>query len=116
LACLPIEHLQRSTTGQPRRDRKIAGCTQEMEAACQILNLVLGPLNLNVLGLVVTIPNPIVLNIRAVPGAGNLLCAVTNLLNGAGPVQQIADLLNQISESSTVSSDNRTRQGRGRQG
>ena len=69
-------------------------------AACQILNLVLGPLNLNVLGLVVTIPNPIVLNITAVPGAGNLLgnllCAVTNLLNGTGPVQQIADLLNQI--------------------
>lgn len=27
---------------------------------------------------------------------GNLLCAVTNLLNGTGPVQQIADLLNQI--------------------
>lgn len=69
-------------------------------AACQILNLVLGPLNLNILGLVVTIPNPIVLNITAVPGAGkllgNLLCAVTNLLNGTGPVQQIADLLNQI--------------------
>ena len=69
-------------------------------ASCQILNLVLGPLNLNVLGLVISIPNPIVLNITAVPGAGNLLgnllCAVTNLLNGGGALQQIADLLNQI--------------------
>ena len=69
-------------------------------AACQILNLVLGPLNLNVLGLVVTIPNPIVLNITAVPGAGNLLgnllCGVANLLNGGGALQQIANLLNQI--------------------
>jgi len=69
-------------------------------ASCQILNLVLGPLNLNILGLVVSIPNPIVLNITAVPGAGNLLgnllCAVSNLLNGTGPLQQIADLLNQI--------------------
>jgi len=69
-------------------------------AACQILNLVLGPLNLNVLGLVISIPNPIVLNITAVPGAGNLLgnllCSVANLLNGSGPLQQIADLLNQI--------------------
>lgn len=68
--------------------------------ACQILNLVLGPLNLNVLGLVISIPNPIVLNITAVPGAGNLLgnllCQVANLLNGGGAVQQIADLLNQM--------------------
>ena len=68
--------------------------------ACQILNLVLGPLNLNVLGLVISIPNPIVLNITAVPGAGNLLgnllCSVANLLNGGGALQQIADLLNQI--------------------
>ena len=69
-------------------------------AACQILNLVLGPLNLNILGLVVSIPNPIVLNITAVPGAGNLLgnllCGVANLLNGGGALQQIANLLNQI--------------------
>jgi hypothetical protein len=69
-------------------------------ATCQILNLVLGPINLNILGLVVNIPNPIVLNITAVPGAGNLLgnllCSVVNLLNGGGALQQIADLLNQI--------------------
>jgi len=56
--------------------------------ACQVLNLVLGPLTLNLLGLVVTIPLPIVLNITAVPGAGNLLgnllCAVVNLLNPGG--------------------------------
>jgi hypothetical protein len=57
-------------------------------ASCPILALTLGPLNLNLLGLVVSIPNPIVLNITAVPGAGNLLgnllCAVANLLNGGG--------------------------------
>lgn len=74
--------------------------TAQPAAGCQILNLVLGPINLNVLGLVVSIPNPVVLNITAVPGAGNLLgnllCSVTNLLNGGGAVQQIADLLNQI--------------------
>ena len=60
----------------------------------------LGPLNLNILGLVVSIPNPIVLNITAVPGAGNLLgnllCSVANLPNGGGALQQVADLLNQI--------------------
>lgn len=77
-----------------------AAPTAQAAQACQILNLVLGPLNLNVLGLVISIPNPIVLNITAVPGAGNLLgnllCQVANLLNGGGAVQQIADLLNQI--------------------
>lgn len=57
-----------------------------VDPSCQILNLTLGPLNLNLLGLVITIPNPVVLNITAVPGAGNLLgnllCDVANLLNG----------------------------------
>ena len=74
--------------------------TAQAAAACQILNLVIGPVNLNVLGLVISIPNPIVLNITAVPGAGNLLgnllCDVANLLNGGGALQQIANLLNQI--------------------
>ena len=78
------------------------GATPNVQAAaaCQILNLVLGPINLNVLGLVISIPNPVVLNITAVPGAGNLLgnllCDVANLLNGGGALQQIASDLNQI--------------------
>ena len=72
-----------------------------LSASCQILNLVLGPLDLNLLGLVVHL-NTVVLNITAVPGAGNLLgnllCAVAGLLNGGlgGVLGQIADLLNQI--------------------
>jgi len=77
-----------------------AAAAPQAAAACQILNLTLGPLNLNILGLVISIPNPIVLNITAVPGAGNLLgnllCSVANLLNGGGALQQVADLLNQI--------------------
>jgi hypothetical protein len=68
-------------------------------ATCSILNLVLGPLHLNLLGLTVDL-NQLNLVINAVPGAGallgNLLCAVTNLLNGAGTLAQIAALLNQI--------------------
>lgn len=68
--------------------------------SCPILNLTLGPLNLNLLGLVVNIPNPIVLNITAVPGAGNLLgnllCAVTNLLNNTGSGSGLTALLNNI--------------------
>ena len=71
--------------------------------ACNVLTLVLGPLNLNLLGLVVTL-NQVNLVINAVPGAGNLLgnllCAVAGLLNGGGALSgvlgQIASLLNQI--------------------
>jgi len=71
-------------------------------ASCPILNLVLGPLHLNLLGLEVDL-NQVVLNITAVPGGGNLLgnllCAVANLLNGGnitGLLTNISGLLNQI--------------------
>jgi hypothetical protein len=71
-------------------------------AACNILHLVLGPLDLNLLGLTVHL-NQVVLDITAVPGAGNLLgnllCAVAGLLDGTpvgGLLGQIAGLLNQI--------------------
>jgi hypothetical protein len=66
---------------------------------CQILDLTLGPLNLNLLGLVVTL-NQVHLNITAVPGPGNLLgnllCSVTHLLdsgNTAG-LQSLLNILN----------------------
>lgn len=68
---------------------------------CQILNLTLGPLDLNLLGLTVHL-NQVVLNITAQQGPGNLLgnllCAVANLLNnpGSGVLNGVANLLNQI--------------------
>ncbi len=70
---------------------------------CQILNLVLGPLDVNLLGLTIHL-NQVVLNITAVPGAGNLLgnllCDVANLLNSGGALStlltQLQTLLNQI--------------------
>lgn len=73
------------------------------DPSCSLVNLVLGPLHLNVLGLVINL-NQVVLNITAVPGAGNLLgnllCAVANLLNGGSPLStlltQLQTLLNQI--------------------
>jgi len=70
------------------------------QATCQILNLTLAPLTLNLLGLVVEIPNPVVLNIFAVQGAGNLLgnllCAITGLLDGTGPIGQLVAALNNL--------------------
>ncbi len=56
-------------------------------AGCQVLDLVLAPLDLDLLGLTVHLDR-VHLNTTAVPGAGellgNLLCAVAGLLDGTG--------------------------------
>ena len=71
-------------------------------AACPVLNLVLGPLDLDLLGLTVHL-DKVVLNITAVPGAGNLLgnllCAVAGLLDNTplgGLLPQLSTLLTSI--------------------
>ena len=67
--------------------------------SCQILTLTLGPLDLNLLGLMVHL-NQVVLTITAQQGPGNLLgnllCALAHLLDNNGPLSSIAALLNQI--------------------
>lgn len=75
---------------------------QQQELVCEVLNLDLGPLHLNVLGLVVDLA-PVVLDITAVPGPGNLLgnllCAVVSLLDFPallGVISQLLDVINQI--------------------
>ena len=71
----------------------------QTNAVCPVLHLDLGPLNLDLLGLNVNLAQ-VILDITAETGAGNLLgnllCAVTNLLNGVGSLIDIANLLNQI--------------------
>jgi hypothetical protein len=63
------------------------------------LHLTIGPIFLNLLGLVVTL-NQVDLNITAVPGPGNLLgnllCAVAHLLDGSGSLTAIVNMLNTI--------------------
>ena len=88
----------KSINGQSATDAR----TSSNAAACDILNLVLGPLDLNVLGLEIHLQR-VVLDIVAVAGAGqllgNLLCAVAGLLDGsplAGLLGQLTNLLNQI--------------------
>jgi hypothetical protein len=59
------------------------GGAQSAQAVCRILTLVLGPLDLNLLGLRVQL-NRINLRITAIPGGGllgDLLCGIANLLN-----------------------------------
>jgi hypothetical protein len=82
-----------ATTSIARTVSMPAAVTQ---ASCDILHLDLGPLDLNVLGLQINL-SQIVLDITAQTGAGNLLgnllCAVTGLLDNPSG---LADLLNRI--------------------
>lgn len=70
--------------------------TDARAAACEILNLDIGRINLDLLGLVVNIA-PISIDVTAVPGAGNLLgnllCAVAGLLD---PNSALADFLDRL--------------------
>ena len=73
-----------------------------VSGSCTILTLTLGPLDLNLLGLMVHL-NQVVLNITAQPGPGNLLgnllCSIAGLLNGgnlSNLLTQLVGLLNQL--------------------
>jgi len=80
------------TVGDTTNTAAVAG----QAVSCGILHLDLGPLSLNLLGLQINLSR-VVLDITAVPGAGNLLgnllCAVAGLLDNPGG---LARLLNQI--------------------
>lgn len=85
-----------------------SGVVAQQAASCEILDLTLGPLDLDLLGLVVHL-DTVHLNITAEPGQGNLLgnllCAVAGLLDPptgggggglGGLLNGIVALLNQI--------------------
>jgi hypothetical protein len=66
---------------------------------CSILDLDIGAIHLDLLGLVVDLA-PVHLDITAVSGPGrllgNLLCALAGLLDPPGPLAAILDLINRI--------------------
>jgi hypothetical protein len=77
-----------------------AGDAVTAQAVCSILNLDIGAIHLDLLGLVIDL-SPISLDITAVPGGGllgDLLCGLANLLNGGGLFQTIQRLVNQINQ------------------
>lgn len=67
--------------------------------ACNVLSLTLGPLHLDLLGLVVDL-NQVNLNITAQPGSGNLLgnllCNVARLLDNGQALNGLTNLLNNL--------------------
>jgi hypothetical protein len=80
-----------------------ATSSSQAQATCTILHLVLGPLDLNLLGLKVHLDR-VVLDISAESGSGNLLgnllCAVAHLLDNTSPtlldILRLSSLLNRI--------------------
>jgi len=98
-ASIPVDT---TASGSPAAAAPTA-LVQAAAASCGVLHLELGPLDLDLLGLVVHLDR-VVLDIAAEPGPGNLLgnllCSVAGLLDGglpiAGLLNQIANLLNQI--------------------
>lgn len=89
-----------NASGSPAAADNAASCdVAATTQACDILNLVLGPLHLDLLGLVVDL-NQVILTITGTTGAGdllgNLLCAITGLLDAGTLGQQLVNLLNQL--------------------
>jgi hypothetical protein len=92
--------LTNTVTGATRTVNRTVTLPVQATGSCEILDLVLGPLDLNLLGLVVHL-DTVHLNITAQSGPGNLLgnllCAVAGLLDNTGaPGGLLAGLLNQI--------------------
>jgi hypothetical protein len=105
-----LTNLLNNVFGQLTAPTAVVGSGQTAAAAllpghvCDILNLSLGPVDLNLLGLQVHLDNcnngPVTLDITAVSGGGllgNLLCNVDNLLNNPSNPNALANLLGRIS-------------------
>lgn len=108
-------HITRYGVMAPATLSNATGSTarQAQATTCTVLHLVLGPINLSLLGLNINLgggniapgtpaTEPITLNITATQGAGllgNLLCDLTNGLGGSGlsaTLQQLASALNSL--------------------
>lgn len=88
-----------SVTGVTTNVKRTVTAPAAANGSCTILDLTIGPIHLDLLGLVVD-TNAIHLTITAQQGPGNLLgnllCAVAGLLDNNGSLAQIIGLLNQI--------------------
>jgi hypothetical protein len=102
-ATVPVELVNTTRTG-PRTAAatRSAGAAAAAVITCNILNLVLGPLDLNLLGLHIHL-DTVVLNIVANPAGGllgQLLCSIAHLLDGGlagiGGLLGLAALLNAL--------------------
>jgi hypothetical protein len=101
VAALPNHQIKLPVdTGDAARSSDGAG-RSAAALSCDILILQLGPLDLDLLGLTIHL-DQVLLEIIAETGAGNLLgnllCAITSLLDSVAALAAIAELLNQVIE------------------
>jgi len=86
-------------TGLPAAGTPFTTAITGAAAACPVLNLMLQPLNLDLLGLVVNL-DAVHLAIDAIPGPGkllgNLVCALAGALDANGLLQQIVPILTAV--------------------
>jgi transketolase C-terminal domain/subunit len=90
-----------STTAVLTSDTSSNAITAQQATTCNILSLTLGPIYLNLLGLVVT-TNQIVIHIFAIQGGGllgDLLCSLANALATGTPLGSLLGQLNQLLSS-----------------
>jgi hypothetical protein len=86
--------------------RQNAPGQQQAQGGCDILNLSLGPVELDLLGLVVELDDcdggPVTVDITAVPGPGNLLgnllCSVARLLDRGAAGPALANALRRVAD------------------
>jgi hypothetical protein len=77
----------------------ITSVITQATGTCSVVNLTLGPLDLNLLGLAIHLDQVhLTIDAQSGPGnlVGNLVCAVTHLLDNGGPLAGVANLLNNI--------------------
>ena len=90
--------LTTTLTGATREISRAVQLPLAAAGTCKVLDLTLGPLDLNLLGLRIQL-NQIHLLITAQQGGGllgDLLCSLSGLLSGGGALRGIRNLLNQI--------------------
>ena len=98
---MDIESGKKSGGGKDfqQKGRKVQMPVNVAGASCDILNLVLGPLHLDLLGLVIDL-NQVNLDITAQQGPGNLLgnllCGITGLLDNVAQLNTLIGRLNEI--------------------
>ena len=102
---LKNRRVSRNGVMMPATLQRAAGARAAQAGTCEVLELVLGPIDLNLLGLRVELGGglsanqPIVLRITAIQGGGllgDLLCGLTNLLNQDGILEQLVGNLNDL--------------------
>jgi hypothetical protein len=87
--------LTTTVAGVTQTFRNVAVPVTSITATCQILNLVLGPVDLNLAGLLVHL-DTVVLDISAAPGGGLVGNLLAGLLCSTNPSNLLINILNQL--------------------